>query len=92
MRNHEACYCHTDGNKSHFMERMWLGGKVDLKDQSSSTTKVKGMTNGKLVLPVQGVIFDVRCRSDLLNLCLKKYYARGGRNPESFKFTRVHGP
>jgi len=92
MRNPEACYCHTDGNKSHFMETMWLGGKVDLKDQSSSTTKVKGMTNGKLVLPVQGVIFDVRCGSDLLHLCLKNTMHAADETRDRLNFTRVHGP
>jgi hypothetical protein len=92
MRNHEACHSHEDGNNSHFLETVWFGGKVDLKDQSSSTTKAKGMTSGKLVLPIQGVTLDVRCGSDLLHLSLKNTMHAADETRNRLNFSRVHGP
>jgi hypothetical protein len=93
MRNHEACHAHEDGNKSHFLETMWLGGKSDAKDKTTSTTKVKGMTNGKLVRPIQGVVFDIRCGSDLLHLCLKNtMHHAPDETRDRCNFSRVHGP
>ena len=92
MRNHEACHCHFDGNKSHFMETMWLGGKVDVKDQTACTTKVQAMKNGKLVLPVQGLVFDIRCGSDVLHLALTNTLHIADETRDRFNFSRVQGP
>jgi hypothetical protein len=81
-----------DDNKSHFMETMWLGGKVDLKDQTASTAKVKAMTNGKLVLPIQGVVFAIQCGSDLLHLALTNTIHTPDETRDHCNFSRVHGP
>jgi hypothetical protein len=92
MRNHEACHSHEDGNKSHFMETMWLGGKVDTKDPTGCTTKVQAMTSGKLVLPLQGVVLDIRCGTDLLHLALTNTMHAPDETRDCCNFSRVHGP
>jgi hypothetical protein len=92
MRNHEACRTHQDGNKSHFMETMWLGGKSDSKAATSSTAQVKAMTNGKLVLPIQGVVFDIRCGRDFLHMGLKVTMHVPDETRDHLNWSRVHGP
>jgi hypothetical protein len=92
MRNHEACHCHVDGNKSNFMETMWLGGKVDVSDPTESTKKVHLMKKGKLVLPIQGLVFDMRCGTDLMHLALTNTMHIADETRDRFNWTRVHGP
>jgi hypothetical protein len=92
MRNHQACYCHEDGNKSNLLETMWLGGKVRGNDKTTSTTKVKGMTNGKLVLPIQGLVFDIQCGRDLLHLALTNTMHVPDDTRNCYNYSRVHGP
>jgi hypothetical protein len=92
MRNHEACCTHQDGNKSHFMETMWLGGKSDPTDTSASTSKVRAMTNGKLVLPVEGLVIDIKCGHDFLHLGLKKTMHVPDNTRNHHNWSRVHGP
>ena len=92
MRNHEACHSHKDGNKSHLIETMWLGGKVNVKDPAGCTTKVQEMTSGKLVLPMQGVVLDIRCGTDLLHLALADTMHAPDETRDRCNFSRVHGP
>lgn len=83
----------TKGNSSHFLETEWLGGgKSDQKDERASTTKAKGMTNGQLALPIQGLIFDIKCRSDLLHLSLSDTMHAPDKTRDCSNFSRVHGP
>ena len=74
------------------METMWMGGKVDLKDSTESTKKVQAMKSGKLVLPIQGLVLDVRCGGDLLHLALTSTSHIADETRDCFNFTRVHGP
>lgn len=92
MRNHEACSTHVDGNTAHFLETMWLGGKVDSKDPTTSSTKVKLMTNGQLALPLHGVVFDICCGSDLLHLALSNTMHAPDETRDRCNYSRVHGP
>ncbi len=92
MRNHEACHAHTDGNKSHFLETMWLGGKVHTNNTRSSTKIVDEMTNGKLALPFQGIVFDIRCGRDFLHLALTETIHAADETRDRCNWSRVHGP
>lgn len=93
LQNHEACGAHhADGNSSHFLETMWLGGKVDSTDKTKCTRKVQSMQNGKMLLPLQGVVFDMRCGSDFLHLSLCKTIHVADETRERCNWSRVHGP
>ena len=89
MINWEALAAHCDGNKSHYVETMWLGGKVNQEHKQPATEIVKYLPGGKLAMVWQGFALDIRCGLDVVHLQLKYTMHAPDRTRDRVNFSRV---
>ena len=92
MRNHQAVKVHYDGNKSHPVETMSIYGRLPIDLKQMTTSYIKSMEDGFLLLPMEGITLKMRCGYDLIHCRLKSTVHLADKTRNTCNWTRVHGP
>ena len=91
MRNHQALFCHVDGNTSHSMESLILYGRVPTNHNGTADEIVGNMQDGKLVFPLHGLILNLKAVHNIIHCSLKNSPHVPDETRDSVNWTRVHG-
>ncbi len=90
MRNNQALANHCDANKGNDLESLTMWGRVPDNDKRSATTVVANMTDGLLVMTLQGFAVRTRCGIDVIHCRLINTMHMPDRSRDDRNWSYVH--